>query len=291
MGVRKRPKSDFLVLIIDDDKDFLTSMAFWFKTQGYRIVTASSGEEGLNVIRETVPNLVFLDYMMPGIDGIETLERIRKNHLKLPVVMLSAYAHEKMRVEAYKLGANGVFDKSVDFYNAENLLNSLVRVMSKEKKGGARGRKGLWWIVVGVILAAVLGGISLVKTASPQVCFDDVCARTELAVTDKERLQGLMHRSQLPEGQGMLFVFPKSGFWNFWMKDTYISLDIIWLNEKKEVVEVIHGAMPAAGQLRPPSLGGHTLSRFVLEVPAGFAKRHGIKKGSRAQFRGIFFKA
>ena len=292
VSAQPKHKSDFLLLIIDDDKDFLAAMSFWFKTQGYRVATASSGEAGLKSIQQEMPNVVFLDYMMPGIDGLETLRRIRQEFPKLPVVMLSAYAHENMRVEAYKLGANGVFDKSVDFYNAENLLNSLVRVMSKEKGRPIRESKKMWaWTLAGIcVFAALLLGLFFVKTAQPQVCFEDACVWVELADTQEERTQGLMHRSQLPQDRGMLFIFPESGFWSFWMKDTYIFLDIFWMNEKKEVVEIIRRARPAVGQLRPPQFGGTVPARFVLEVPAGFAERHGVKEGSRARFKGIFFK-
>jgi len=292
MSARQRPKSDFLLLIVDDDKDFLASMSFWFKTQGYRVMTAPSGEQALNILKETPPSIVFLDYMMPGLDGIQTLQRIRKDFPRLPVVMLSAYAHENMRVEAYKLGANGVFDKSVNFYNAENLLNSLVRIMARERRGFTLG-KGRRWVratVAGVAAACCAAGLFFVKTARPQVCFDEVCVAVEIADSEEERSQGLMFRSQLPEGRGMLFIFPESAFWSFWMKDTYVPLDILWLNEKMEVVEVIRKAQPAVGQLHPPRFGGTVPARFVLEVPADFAERHGLRKGSRARFKWIFFR-
>ncbi len=292
MSARQRAKSDFLLLIVDDDKDFLASMSFWFKTQGYRVMTASSGEQALNILKERTPSIVFLDYMMPGLDGIQTLQRIRKDFPWLPVVMLSAYAHENMRVEAYKLGANGVFDKSVNFYNAENLLNSLVRIMARERRGltFVQGRKG-WGVALSVlVLAGLLMGFFFARTARPQVCFQDVCVTVELADTEEERTQGMMFRPRLPEGRGMLFVFPESAFWPFWMKDTYMPLDILWLNEKREVVELVRGARPAVGQLHPPRFGGTVPARFVLEVPAGFAERHGVKKGARARFKWIFFK-
>jgi len=292
MGVRQRAKSDFLLLIVDDDKDFLASMSFWFKTQGYRVMTASSGEQALSLLKEAAPSIVFLDYMMPGLDGIQTLKRIRRDFPRLPVVMLSAYAHENMRVEAYKLGANGVFDKSVNFYNAENLLNSLVRIMARERRGFNLGKGRRWlWAALGVLaVACIAAGFFSTAKARPQVCFEGVCVCVEIADTEEERTQGLMLRSQLAEGRGMLFIFPESAFWPFWMKDTYIPLDILWLNEKQEVVEIVREAQPAVGRLRPPSFGGTVPARFVLEVPAGFVERHGVKEGSRARFKWIIFK-
>ncbi|MGE5279605.1 MAG: DUF192 domain-containing protein [Deltaproteobacteria bacterium] len=288
MNAQPQPKSDFLLLIVDDEKTFLEAMSAWFKNQGYRVATASSGEEALKAVQAVRPNIVFLDYMMPGMDGMEVLRRIRKTHPRLPVVMLSAYAHEDMRVEAYKLGANGVFDKSVDFYNAENLLNSLVRVMSKDKTFFMPRLRGGVWLAAGIaVLILLLWGVFFVRTAHPQVCFRNACVRVEIADTQEERAQGLMNRPRLAAGAGMLFIFPESGSWPFWMKDTYFPLDILWMNDDRQVVEVVRRARPAVGQLHPPEFGGTVPARYVLEVPAGFAERYGVEKGTRARFTGV----
>ena len=78
----------------------------------------------------------------------------------------------------------------------------------------------------------VLIGLASCQKAS-QVCFKDHCVHVEIAQTDQETRRGLQQRSHLPDHHGMLFVFPRNGTYAFWMKDTQIPLDIIWLSEAK----------------------------------------------------------
>jgi uncharacterized membrane protein (UPF0127 family)/ActR/RegA family two-component response regulator len=283
-------KSDFKVLIIDDEKDFLSSMEFWFRSQGYAVLTASGGPEALDVLKKTVPNIIFLDYLMPGMNGVEVLHRLRRMYPRIPVVMLTAHAREDVRIEAYKHGANGVFDKSLDFYKAEHLINSLVRVVSKERRKPApfRCRRFCW-----VALALAVAGVSVfaaLRFFSPQVCFGDRCIRVELAVSVQERSQGLMFRSSLPSGTGMLFVFPEEGLWPFWMKNTYMPLDVIWLNDAREVVETYAMALPASDAAQPPSFGGTQKARYVVEAAPGIIRAQQIRVGDKARFKWIFLR-
>lgn len=69
-----------------------------------------------------------------------------------------------------------------------------------------------------------------------QICFQENCFEVELAITTEEITKGLMFRKELPQNKGMLFIFAKEGIRSFWMKNTLIPLDIIWLNKNKEVV-------------------------------------------------------
>ena len=130
----KKPgkKPDVYLLLIDDEKDFLTSMDFWFKSQGYHVETAPTGTEALDFLKKKMPNVIFLNVQMPNGEGIETLRRIRELSADVPVVMLSAFGSEETRVDAYKLGVNGFFDKSSNFYEAQHLINSLVRVVARK---------------------------------------------------------------------------------------------------------------------------------------------------------------
>ncbi|MFH0877725.1 MAG: response regulator [Candidatus Omnitrophota bacterium] len=121
------------ILIIDDEIDFLNSLAFWFKSHGYTVDTAESGAQGLEILKTKTPNIILLDIMMPDMDGLDTLKGIKQIKAEVPVVLMTAFATEDRRLEAYKLGANAFLDKTVDFYKAEHLINSLVRVVTKEK--------------------------------------------------------------------------------------------------------------------------------------------------------------
>lgn len=102
----------------------------------------------------------------------------------------------------------------------------------------------------------------------------------EVACTADERQRGLMHRQSLPPNHGMLFVFPQSEYQSFWMKDTYIPLDMIHLDDKKQIVGIVENAKPHTTESRKidkPSL-------YVLEVNAFFARKHGITVGLQATF-------
>ncbi len=104
----------------------------------------------------------------------------------------------------------------------------------------------------------------------------------ELAYTDANRSRGLMFRENMPADAGMLFVFPELDVHSFWMKNTLIPLDILWLNERKEVVYLVT-AQPCK---KDPcdSIVPLQKSRYVLEVNAGFAKKHKIDIGSQMEF-------
>lgn len=127
-------KSDCYIMIVDDEKDFRNSMAFWFKSQGYCVEAVESGGEALELLKQKAPSIIFLDVYMPGMDGLETLQNIKKINVHIPVVLMTAFASEERRIDAYKLEANAFLDKSLDFYKAEHLINSLVRVVSKKER-------------------------------------------------------------------------------------------------------------------------------------------------------------
>lgn len=110
------------ILLVDDETDYAETMAFWLKAKGYQVVTAPNGEEALARLAERTPAIVFLDILMPGMDGIETLRRIRTTHPRLPVIMVTAYASEERMQEAQSLGAVGFFPKAADFSQAATLI-------------------------------------------------------------------------------------------------------------------------------------------------------------------------
>jgi uncharacterized membrane protein (UPF0127 family) len=99
----------------------------------------------------------------------------------------------------------------------------------------------------------------------------------ELATNDAERARGLMFRKSLPEGQGMLFDFKRDGPVSFWMHNTYISLDMIFIASDGRVVHIAENAKPLSDDLIPS--GGPV--RAVLEVVAGTTQKLGIAPGDR----------
>jgi len=94
----------------------------------------------------------------------------------------------------------------------------------------------------------------------------------EFAITDEQRRFGLMYRDSLPDGHGMLFVFPEEAVRSFWMKNTAIPLDIIFFDNAGHFVSMIENAAPfslIARRSKAPA-------RYVLEVNGGAARRFGI---------------
>ncbi len=98
----------------------------------------------------------------------------------------------------------------------------------------------------------------------------------EVEKTPLGRARGLMHRKNLPENRGMLFVFPDEEERTFWMKNTYISLDILFLNRRLEVLGIVEN-VPILNET-PRGIGKESM--YVVELPAGTSKKVGIKPGS-----------
>jgi uncharacterized membrane protein (UPF0127 family) len=105
----------------------------------------------------------------------------------------------------------------------------------------------------------------------------------EVANTPETRQRGLMYRAALADGHGVLFVFDHDENHSFWMKNTLIPLDMIFISADGRVVGVHANAKPYS--LASVSVG--VPSRYVLEVPGGWAGRQGIAAGDRVELRGV----
>ena len=102
----------------------------------------------------------------------------------------------------------------------------------------------------------------------------------EIADTEATRARGLMFRKDLAQDQGMIFLFEHSGLHSFWMKNTMISLDILWLDQSGRIVSIAHSVPPCTVDPCPSYTPGAE-ARAVVEVVSGFAKQHGVKVGDR----------
>lgn len=122
---------------------------------------------------------------------------------------------------------------------------------------------------------ASTGSTSSPQASSPQAT---VTVEAEVADTQAKRELGLSNRTHLPEGRGMWFVFAGDGLWSFWMKDTLIPLDILWVSANGTIVTIAHQVKPES---YPQAYAPTSPARYVLEVPAGFASRHGIAEGQK----------
>jgi uncharacterized membrane protein (UPF0127 family) len=103
----------------------------------------------------------------------------------------------------------------------------------------------------------------------------------QLAQTDEQRADGLMYRKTMTDDQGMLFIFPDMEERAFWMKNTYISLDIIYIDDNMEIVSVQKYATPLSEQ----SLPSYKKAKYVLEVNGGFCDKYHIAYGDKIAYQ------
>lgn len=115
-----------------------------------------------------------------------------------------------------------------------------------------------------------------------EVCYKEYCFSVELAQTLEERTNGLMFRKSLAENKGMLFIFGNEGNYPFWMENTLIPLDIIWINKDKKVVFISENNKPCNTKNCPLIIPGVKAS-YVLEINAGVSKKIGLKAGDRLE--------
>jgi uncharacterized membrane protein (UPF0127 family) len=146
-------------------------------------------------------------------------------------------------------------------------------------------------IVAALICIGACNGEASEKSVSglPQgtVRFDTArdpwMVKVEIAADEASRERGLMFRRDLASDHGMLFIFPDTDYRSFWMHNTLIPLDMIFLDETRTVVGVVANAAP---QTDTPRTVGKP-SRYVVEVAGGEAGAHGIGPGTRTAFIGV----
>lgn len=121
------------------------------------------------------------------------------------------------------------------------------------------------------------------ESKAAKVCCENQCFDVELATTPHDRSTGLMHRTELPKNTGMLFIYDKEAIYPFWMKNTLIPLDIIWINSDKEIVYMKKNAQPCekdpCDTFRPDKR-----AKYVLELNAGSIDAMGWEIGYKWDF-------
>jgi uncharacterized membrane protein (UPF0127 family) len=116
------------------------------------------------------------------------------------------------------------------------------------------------------------------------IVINEVVVHVDVAETPADRAQGLMNVSYMPPDRGMLFIFPDESIHSFWMKDTLISLDIIWINEANEVVH-IESNVPTCNLLACPRYKNDVPAKYVLEVNSGWAELNNVALNDEVKIR------
>ena len=123
--------------------------------------------------------------------------------------------------------------------------------------------------------------------AAPRIILPDHSAIfVEVASDDATREQGLMYRDHMAEDRGMIFLFPQAGEYAFWMKNTLIPLDMIWMDADHRIVHIAHDVPPCKAD-PCPNYPPNAKASSVLELAAGVAAKHHLKDGDVLRFEGM----
>jgi uncharacterized protein len=104
--------------------------------------------------------------------------------------------------------------------------------------------------------------------------------RVETMIGEFQLTRGMMFRTSLAPDRGMLFAHSKPDYHTYWMYQTLIPLDMIWLDSNRNIVEIVANAAPCQTRASQcPTYGGKEMSSFVLEIPGGMAQKYGLQVG------------
>ena len=119
-----------LILIVDDEKAILESLSAALRDEGYRTSTASSGEQAIDKIRSERPDVILLDIWMPGIDGLETLQRVKAEWPEQMVLVMSGHGTIETAVKAVKMGAYDFVEKPPSLEKLLVLIGNAISFQS-----------------------------------------------------------------------------------------------------------------------------------------------------------------
>ncbi|MFO7598775.1 MAG: sigma-54 dependent transcriptional regulator [Candidatus Desulfacyla sp.] len=122
------------ILVVDDEKSILQSLTGILSDEGFEVLTAESGIEALDKIKEATPDLVLLDIWMPGLDGIETLQKIKEDYPNLQVVMMSGHGNIETAVKATKIGAYDFVEKPLSLDKLLLSINNALEYYRLEEE-------------------------------------------------------------------------------------------------------------------------------------------------------------
>ena len=150
--------------------------------------------------------------------------------------------------------------------------------MPKNSKQKPKMKKTIISILAILTVAIILISFISSNKEQSQVCFENNCFNVEVAETDSEKAQGLMFRESLDKNSGMLFTYEQPIKTSFWMKNTLIPLDIIWINNNT-VVYINENTQPCKETCS--SITPNITADTILEINAGLIKEYNIKLGDK----------
>lgn len=161
---------------------------------------------------------------------------------------------------------------------------------TKKTKSEPSASKHRWLVRAFIVLAAIVGIAVFywkVNSDSQVISLHRHEYHVQIASTESEREQGLSGTQPLSADQAMLFIFPDAATWGIWMKDMNYPIDVVWLNDAKQVVYMVKDFQPSTYSSADPSIKtrrSSTPARYVIELPSGTIEKTGIVLGDPAGF-------
>lgn len=121
------------ILVVDDDSDYLHMVKAVLEVKNYEVIIATNGKDALKKLKDSKPDVVFVDILMPQLDGLQTLKRIRRHNKDLPVFIITGFSDEERFKLANKLGASGFINKTNDLEKEVEGIFNAVRIAHKYK--------------------------------------------------------------------------------------------------------------------------------------------------------------
>jgi len=121
-----KEKTEKVVLIVDDEKHICDFFASILREEGYQAEIATNGQKALKLVKEKNPALILLDLQMPGMDGIEVLEKLKKISNTAPIIALSAYGELDLNIKATRLGAHNCIAKPFSWEKMRGVIEEAV---------------------------------------------------------------------------------------------------------------------------------------------------------------------
>lgn len=196
-----RPGSDGspCVLVVEDEPDIAATLEAYLRRDGFRTERAGDGATALRLVREARPDLVLLDVMLPGLDGLEVLRRLRADEAGPPVILATARSEELDRVLGLELGAD---DYVVKPFSVREVVARVKAVLRRGREGRARvgavSRVGALEVDEGRVRAA-LGGVALPLTLTEFRLLAALAAAPGRVFTRGELLERAMPESDALE--------------------------------------------------------------------------------------------
>lgn len=130
-------KKEIKILLVDDEPDILEIVGYNLSNEGYQVITAENGKEGVKMAKKHNPHLIILDVMMPEMDGIEACEQIRKlpDHAETIITFLTARGEDYSQVAGYDAGADDYITKPIKPKVLVSKVKALLRRLKEEEEG------------------------------------------------------------------------------------------------------------------------------------------------------------